>query len=250
MAEESPRSPNQWRPASLVLLVVALAVTFFVLRRREQPTVETEDDIRIDPIAEVERLGGSVRPGPSGWLSVTLPGASNADLERVVRLDKLASLNLNDSSITDDGLSQLTGLRDLEVLDLRNTAITDAGLAHLSAFPKLEHLNLSRTQITGAGLTHVGRLGQLRVLMLSENRIDDESLSHLSNLGRLELLFLDGPPQDVLVSRESYGQISDDGLVEFQELTKLKILDVRHNRVTEAGVEKLKQAVPNCDIRF
>ena len=212
MAEKSSRAPSQRRPVSIVLIVIAVVVTFFLMRKRDRPTVATEDKIQIESISEIERLGGSVKRGPSGWLAVALPEATDADLDRVVQLERLASLNLNGSSITDEGLRQLKNLGDLEVLDLRNTPITDDGLEHLQAFPKLEHLNLSGTQITGAGLAHLGSLTHLRVLMLSENRIDDEALSQLSSLGRIELLYLDGPPQNDLVSVGQYGQISDVGL--------------------------------------
>ena len=54
--------------------------------------------------------------------------------------------------MTDEGLTQLAGLKNLESLDLTGTAVTDAGLAQLTALKQLRELNLEDTPVTDIGV--------------------------------------------------------------------------------------------------
>jgi len=45
-----------------------------------------------------------------------------------------------------------------------------------------------------------------------------------------------------------FNEITDAGLVHLQRLTSLQKLNLAHIQVTDAGVAKLKEALPNCDI--
>ena len=49
-------------------------------------------------------------------------------------------------------------------------------------------------------------------------------------------------------SRMSLFYPSDDGLVHLQGLTGLRLLYLRSPQVTNAGVTRLRQALPNCRI--
>ncbi len=44
-------------------------------------------------------------------------------------------------------------------------------------------------------------------------------------------------------------QVSDSGLEHLKGLNELQLLFLRNTLVTDAGVEKLKRALPNCEIR-
>ena len=44
--------------------------------------------------------------------------------------------------------------------------------------------------------------------------------------------------------------ITDAGLEHLKGLTNLEELDLRWTKVTDAGVAKLQQALPNCEIRW
>ena len=64
----------------------------------------------------------------------------------------LRSLVLDCTTVTDDGLVHLRGLRYLTELRLYDCRITDVGAAHLAAIPSLETLDLSFTDIGDAAL--------------------------------------------------------------------------------------------------
>jgi hypothetical protein len=83
---------------------------------------------------------------------------------------KLRILDLEQTSITDEGLAQLAGLR-LEALMLDRTAITDDGLRHLAAFENLESLTLRGTAITDRGVPHLARLKRLTELFLNDTAV-------------------------------------------------------------------------------
>ena len=52
----------------------------------------------------------------------------NDDLKELRELNKLATLDLGQTQITDDGLKKLGGLKSLTVLNLFWTKVTDVGL--------------------------------------------------------------------------------------------------------------------------
>ena len=90
--------------------------------------------------------------------------------------------------------------------------MTDAGLVHLNNLDRLERLHIMYLPITDSGLTHIKGLSELEILKLEQINITDAGLVHLH------------------------------GLTQLQELT------VRSTRVTAAGLEKLRSALPNCNI--
>ncbi len=69
-----------------------------------------------------------------------------------VGLEKLRSLYLDGSDVTDAGLVNLKSLTNLKRLDLSFTQVTDAGLVHLKGLTKLKYLGLNRTQVTDEGV--------------------------------------------------------------------------------------------------
>ncbi|HEY7427852.1 MAG TPA: hypothetical protein VH682_26710 [Gemmataceae bacterium] len=132
----------------------------------------------------------------------------------IVRVD----LGRNKKQITDEGLRHLKSLTKLEFLGVygetgRLNDITDAGLAQIKEFKSLENLNAGWIKITDAGLVHVKELPKLKYLDLRYNAITDAGLEHLKEMKTLQ-------------------QISLGGV----------------KGVTPAGVERLRQHLPGCNI--
>jgi Leucine-rich repeat (LRR) protein/HEAT repeat protein len=162
--------------------------------QKKEPTGRTDatpETTEGEAITEIKRLGGAIEVG----------AAKSAF--RVV---------LENTKITDAGLTHLRALTGLQKLDLGGTSITDAGLIQLEGSNSLERLYLDRTHVTDAGLAHLSKLSKLRFLGLDNTRVTDRGLEHLKGLARLGELSLCGTP------------------------------------VTGEGVSRLKQALPNCTI--
>ena len=171
----------------------------------------------------------------------------------VVRLDvftQLETLVLGETQITDAGLECLNGLAKLQTLDLAFTKISDAGLEHIKALIRLRSLNLKDTAVTDAGLQHLESLANLQTLDLSFDKVGDVGLEHLKQLTSLESLSLGhrsfsgggagfGLRQTSATSRQSRSlsrtQVTDAGLEQLKELTKLQSLNLEGTEVTGEG---------------
>jgi hypothetical protein len=184
-------------------------------------------------IQEVEKQGGSIETEIDApeWLLKLIGERLITNLrvfERVVVVD------LEDTAISDFGMSNLTGCRNVPVLMLTRTKVTDAGLVHLSRWKDLWNLSLAGTAVSDAGMTQVSRLANLHVLALSETSVSDSGLAHLVNLTALEYLDL------------SETAVTDAGAARLSRMTNLKSLHLDGTAVTEKGFAELKAALPGC----
>ena len=71
-------------------------------------------------------------------------------------LGKVVELNLIYAKVTDEGLKEVTKLKNLERLDLNYTRITDAGLQDLGELKNLSTLTLYGTFATEAAMSELG----------------------------------------------------------------------------------------------
>lgn len=126
----------------------------------------------------------------------------------------LEQLYLGDTKITDDGLSQLKACQALRILSLDDCAITGQGLANLAGHRRLERLSL-----TGCP-------------------IQDDDLTVLGGLPNLMYLTLDNT------------DVTDRGLLNLTKLNRLRHVQVKGTQVTAAGVERFKEVMPGCAIRW
>ena len=166
-------------------------------------------------------------------------------------LNKNITLGLN---LTNDDIIPLRYMINLEVLSLFGESIDDiAPLAGLKNLKTLELIlwsdvkdltplagltNLSRLDIicNSGDITPLGNLTNLTYLYLSIWDISDFTpLASLTNLTNLYL-------------QKTRNQISD--ITPLIGLTNLEILLIYDNKLTQAQLNDLRAALPNCDIRL
>jgi len=94
-------------------------------------------------------------------------------------LEKIWSLDLSRTKITDAGLKEAAKLQKLERLGLTDTKITDEGLKEVAKLQKLTMLWLNDTKITDEGLKEVVKLQKLTFLDLADTKITDEGVAEL-----------------------------------------------------------------------
>ena len=105
---------------------------------------------------------------------------SDNDLKLLEPLsEQLAWLNLGRSSITDEGMQYIKGLKNLSKLHLEKTAVTDDGLANLSELERLQYLNLYGTAVSDNGLEHLKNLKNLSALYLWQSNATREGADRL-----------------------------------------------------------------------
>ncbi|MFL5244560.1 MAG: hypothetical protein ACJ8FY_20870 [Gemmataceae bacterium] len=120
----------------------------------------------------------------------------------------------------------------------RNRYVTDTGLEHLEALTELQGLVLlDCSRVTDAGLVHLKGLKRLYGLDLIGTQVTNRGLENLEGLTELGHLWLTGT------------RVTDAGLVHLQRLTKLQNLYLGKTKVSKAGRERIKAALPGCNVR-
>jgi len=105
---------------------------------------------------------------------------SDAGLDALAPIaNKIASLDLARSKVTDAGLAKVVAMKNLQELHLENTATSDAGLAHLKGLASLEYLNLYNTKVTDAGIAKLAGLGKLKALYLWQSGVTKAGVAAL-----------------------------------------------------------------------
>jgi hypothetical protein len=74
---------------------------------------------------------------------------SAAGISHLANLPRLEKLWLSSCRITDDAIERLVGIDTLVVLDVQNTNTTDKGVCLIARLKSVADLNVSGTQVTG-----------------------------------------------------------------------------------------------------
>ena len=216
--------------------------------------------------AGIEKLSQSPA-GRSGKLNaIYIPSGqlTDASIPHLNRIHSLRTLGLQRTSITDAGMRQLN-LPNLHNLYLSWTRVTPAGLqGMLIRSPHLFEVGLDsavepfgdadfsflsdcrndntsfdlrRSGITDGSLKSIGEVAEFPgAITLDENPIHDEGVRHLRHMTKLRSLSLPGT------------DITDASIPALSEITALTVLKVQRTKLTEAGIQRLHAALPNCRI--
>jgi uncharacterized protein YjbI with pentapeptide repeats len=186
-------------------------------------------------------------------LNLSRTAVDDQGVKYIGNLSRLERLDLWETSVTSKGVASLTRLTNLDFLSLRYTHVDDSAISHLVAMQSLTELHLSGSRVSGEGLFSLREaLPSCEVhgdmIDLSDLQFDDsqrclrkwESLvkrmQSLHAESRLKLIDLSG------------SQVSDDFISALHGLVNLEMIDLRETRVTDAGVERLKRALPGCKL--
>ena len=171
--------------------------------------------------------------------------------------DDIVSLMLSETKVTDEGLKEVTGLKNLKLLWLKNEQITDAALRTLRENGLLHTLVGKMQKQGGAPMS----ADDIEAVYLNNTRVTDNGLKELAGLNNLTELFLDFNTQVTdgglkeLAGMKNLQKLSlfstkvtDVGLKELVGLTNLQELNVGLTKVTDAGVRQLQMALPKAKI--
>ncbi len=148
-------------------------------------------------------------------------------IDLIRQMKSQTSLDLEQSSITDNQLAVLEPLKSVRQLNLTSCAITDDGMNSVASFPKLTNLSLTKTKVTDNGLTELENL-PLESLHLDNTVITDMGLQAISKIKTLKELYIPGT------------NISGLGLTHLKELPALCLLSVADIQLTRSSLEPLK----------
>jgi Leucine-rich repeat (LRR) protein len=274
-------SRRRWRFSlrAMLLMVTVGAVGLAIFTQWQRTKFRENDAAR-----EVLNRGGSVgyfngwTIQNRGWLvrelslvlphdclytvkSISFREAGDEELTLFPAMRHLEEVNLEGCQVTDAGLANLKGLTNLTFLELSSTPLTNAGLLHFQSHRRLKQLWLEQTQISDVSLPLIVQNRGLTHLDLAGTQVTDQGCAHLAGLTHLEMLSIHstGITTNVTPTLKQLPKlkylylmrtsIGDDAVPDLGCL-KLQQLDIRFTKITPDGYEKLKQALPNCNIEW
>ena len=145
-----------------------------------------EDKALAEAVAKVNATGASLAPISAGAMTYRFTALNvakefgDSGLAPLGPLaDKISSLDLARTKVTDAGLAGLAGMKNLTELHLENTGIGDAGLDHVKGLTGLEYLNLYGTKVTDTGLAKLSGLTKLKSLYLWQSTVTKNGVAAL-----------------------------------------------------------------------
>lgn len=113
------------------------------------------------------------------WLEINGEGIDPGELLSISNLTQLNNLELgNDIVIDDDSVLYLANLKSLTHLEIEASTITDEGLQSLAGLDKLEYLTIS-CLASDEGLRHIEGMKSLRMLQIASPNLTSEGLEGL-----------------------------------------------------------------------
>ena len=149
--------------------------------------LSAQDDKAVaDIVAKVNATGASLAPVSADAKTYRFTALNvakeftDAGLAPLAPLaDKITSLDLARTKVTDGGLKAVGAMKNLVELHLENTAITDAGLDALKPLAGLEYLNLYGTKVTDAGTAKLSGLAKLKSIYLWQTAVTKNGVAAL-----------------------------------------------------------------------
>lgn len=196
-------------------------------------------------------------------LTLTKDGPSEEDLQILAGLPQLRTVSLFTNHMYSGMLAPLREMSLLEALEVRSLDVThddiwtllplgqlrelhipigpglplDRMAEFVSHFPGLRKLTLPPGDLTATGLLHLSRLAKLEELQIETRQVTGSELSHLEPMAHLRRLCLKG------------SSITDEAVPFLSRLTRLQWLDLLGARVSKAGLQELRKALPKTTIR-
>jgi hypothetical protein len=168
-----------------------------------------------------------------------LPFGKDGELAKLPDPSVPFGLDFHCCAVKGPELKELAHLRNLQSLNIGASLIlNDEGLKEMSALKNLRGLYIFYAPVTDKGLKALTTLAELRALDLSHTRVKGEGLKELVGLKNLQALNL------------SYTEVSDAGLKELAGMKNLRWLSLHRTMVTPAGVAMLQKDLPKCKIMF
>lgn len=119
------------------------------------------------------------------FITVSLRGNKNIDKNTFKALkkvaDQLVELDLSDTNLNDDLMSNLSEFPHLQKLFLQKTSITGKNLCALQNLEYLQYLNLYGTRLDDSSIESIAKLPTLQKLFLWQTDISQKAMKKLEN---------------------------------------------------------------------
>lgn len=201
-----------------------------------EPAPPKEPAVEPDDSTAIEEAGAVVKKDADGKVvsvdTRTAPGFGDEQIKLVTGFDRLTSLSLENSVVTDEGLAAVKEIPTLTTLNLRKCAkLTDAGLEHVAELPKLQRLILlyNKDGLTNECMKSIAKIESLRAL-------DIRGCVQIKDDGLLAM----APLKNLVDFKHRGFNVNNEGLAVFKELPQVRVLMMQDAaNVDDGGMEHL-----------
>jgi len=151
--------------------------------------------------------------------------------------DSIRQIDFDNQPQSDSDFAIIESFPNVKMLKVSSGKITDAGMTSVGKLTHLQELWLTSVPVTDSGLAPLTGLAERQKIILQGIPISDQGLAHLKNMKTLKLLHLGG-----------CGGIADQSIEHLQSLKSLESLHLERTKVTPAGLEQLRKALPGCRV--
>lgn len=185
-------------------------------------------------------LGDDYFQSVESVMAIEMVSANTSKVVRqLVELPKLRAIRLSEPKFADEDLQLLGECRDLESICLFQCAdLPENGLRHLLRLKELRELRIQAPSTTEGDLRVLGQVPKLIDLELFHTEISIGSMAQLGKVSQLEQLSL----------QRCSRPVTDDDIEPLTKLKNLTDLLITPTEITDAGLERLRNALPSCRI--
>jgi hypothetical protein len=261
--------------AGLAVLLAAPVILVFWMMNRAPDEIASRDDLAKVSDSETllvtrnlddDALEELPRFTELEELQLNLSDVTDAGMARVGERTTLKRLWLNCQQVTDEGLAKLADLQALEVFMIVGMPrVTHEGFAVLRNMRNLKRLAIVRCPAVGDGLSeHLAGLPLEEVDLEQSIQIADSTakvLATLKTLRDVNLNFCAGVSDDGVVALSNLPQIeklrmhdlptmTDRSLEALANAKTLKLIElpIHNDNLSEAAIERLREALPECEV--
>lgn len=178
-------------------------------------------------------------------LSLWGTSVSDSEIASLLTLKQLVSIDLSHTNVTGEVLTTLSKMPNLVMINLQGCDVNDKHLELLSDFDRLMTLRLANTEVTDDGLRHIQGLKNLDHLDLSTCDISDAGLRSMGHLPALKHLWLS---KTIRYGVDDKSDLTDGCVNYLASLKTLIDLQIADSQLTEAGLKRLRAALPEAKI--
>lgn len=166
-------------------------------------------------------------------------------------------LDLRGTEITDDALTQLSGMKGVSMLYLSGTSITDRSMSAICKMPSLKYIELNNTNITENGISQLEYHPTLQNMEIDGDVFTTEAVTSINSMPQLRSLGLKGFNNDQLdrlcdtkrIQALTLTAATDESLPFILRLDQLKFLSLVDSQLSADSIETIHKTFPNLDIR-
>lgn len=189
--------------------------------------------IPLESAAEV--ISTAINTPDTTTIHVEQKPVADSDLELLRGNAKITNLLLDESNVTDIGISTIATMPNLIHLRVQSE-VTDACIDDLLQIKTLQFLNLPLANFTDEGLKRLATHPHIQLLRLRSPRVTDVSMASVAAMKHLAFLhFIEIP-------------ITDAGLEAFYNADDLQSLYLDKSQTTEEGLSALLMHQPSLHL--